>query len=132
MAEVLLDTHALVWWLGDGPKLSQAAIGAIEEAHAVRISAISFWEIGMLVGKGRISLDRPTRAWVSDVLAVPRVKSVSLDPDVAVAAAELEDFNGDPADRILVATAIAGSTPLVTKDRGIQAWARSNPLDCIW
>lgn len=72
------------------------------------------------------------RAWVSDVLAVPGVIPVSLDSDMAVAAAELEDFHGDSADRILAATAIAGSTPLITKDRSIQAWARSNPLDCIW
>jgi len=130
--EVLLDTHVLLWWLAEHGKLSKPARSAIGGAMAIAVSAISFWEVGVLVAKGRVSLDRPTRAWVNDVVGLPRVTPVALNPDVAVAAAELEGFHGDPADRILVATALDRSIPLISKDRSIHSWARTHQLDCIW
>lgn len=132
MDEVLLDTHALLWWLQGQGRLSEPARLAIDEAVTVRISAISFWEVATLVAKGRTGLDRPTRAWTSDVLGMARVASVDVSPEVAVAAAELEGFHGDPADRIMVATALCDSVPLVTKDRRIRSWAQSRLLTCIW
>lgn len=132
MSEVLLDTHVLLWWLEGQDRLSKAAGSAIDEAQAIRISAISFWEVGMLVAKGRAGLDRPTRAWANDVLELPRVEHAPVTPQVAVAAAELDGFQGDPADRILAATAIDSSIPLVSKDRSIRSWAHNSPLACIW
>ena len=87
LADVLLDTHALVWWLGERGKLSQSAMEAIKGAQAVRISAISFWEVGMLVAKGRISLDRPMLpspllSWRT-YMAIPQIGSLLLRPSPA-------------------------------------------------
>lgn len=134
MAEVarLIDTHVLLWWMADGDRLSEAASLALSSSSVV-ISPISFWEVSMLVGKGRIALDRPTAAWAEDVLAVPSVDVAPLTAEIAVLAGELVDFHGDPADRLLVATAIVRRCPLITKDDKLLGWAEGRTeLSCLW
>jgi PIN domain nuclease of toxin-antitoxin system len=87
----------------------------------------------MLIAKGRVQLDRPTRVWVQDVLAAPRVGLAELTSTAAVAAGELPGFRGDPADRFLVATAVTLRVPLVTKDRLIHAFAADRPeFAVVW
>lgn len=122
---LLLDTHALLWWQARSSRLSRRARRAIESTHQVLVSPISFWEVGMLVAKGRVALDRATGVWVSDLLAGGTVGSVELTPMIAVAAAELPDFHGDPADRLVYATARATRAQLVTKDPVLRSYAAS-------
>jgi PIN domain nuclease of toxin-antitoxin system len=130
---VLLDTHALLWWIGRNDHLSAAALRSIESASRVYVSPMSLWEVAMLVEKTRLDLHRPTRAWVGDVLAIERVHVAELTPAVAVDAAELADFHGDPADRIIVCTATARALPLVTKDSKIRQFARKHrALTVVW
>lgn len=130
---LLVDTHALLWWFTNPNLLSDTAARAMVQADALLISPISFWEVAMLVAKGRIELDRPTTSWVNDVLAQEATSEAPLTPAVAVAAGELTDFQGDPADRLLVATAQSMGLPLLTKDHKIRAWADEHRrISCIW
>lgn len=122
---VLLDTHAILWWKAGSDRLSAAAARRIDAASHVLISPISCWEIAMLLRKERIALDRPVQRWISDLLGADGVEAAELTAAIAVAAGELDDLHGDPADRILVATAATARCPLVTKDRLIHDYARA-------
>lgn len=130
---VVLDTHTLLWWHAESDRLSADALRAIDGAGSVLVSPISFWEVSMLVQKARIGLDRPTAVWVSDFLSTDRVEIAELTPAIAVRAAELLDLHGDPADRILVATATSLGVALVTKDEKIHAHAKlGSSLIALW
>ncbi|MGH9188938.1 MAG: type II toxin-antitoxin system VapC family toxin [Acidimicrobiales bacterium] len=132
---VLLDTHALLWWQAGGQRLSTRAASAIARAEMVLVSPISCWEVAELVRKGRVALDRDLHLWVRDLLAQEGVAVAELAPQAAVAAGLLagSGFSGDPADRILYATARALAVPLVTKDKAIRDFARaSREVRAIW
>jgi PIN domain nuclease of toxin-antitoxin system len=126
---VLLDTHAWVWLsFGDLAAFRRASAREIGRAGAqgrLRVAAISVWEVGVLVAKGRIQLGVPLADWVKRALAAPGLTLCDLAPEVAVESNSLPgDFHADPADRMIVATArIIGAT-LYTKDRAILAYAR--------
>lgn len=130
---VLLDTHVVLWWKEGGRRLSAAAKARIAAAPALLISPITCWEIAMLVHKQRVRLDRPVATWIVDLLAGDRIEPAPLTASVAVAAADLRGFHGDPADRFLVATAEVGNLALLTKDRLIRDYARtSRALVALW
>lgn len=130
---VLLDTHALVWWRADRERLSASAASLLDGTTVLLVSPMTFWEVGMLVEKGRIALDRPTLTWTADVVRHDRVELAEITPQIAVGAAELPDFHGDPADRLLFATARARRVPFVTKDRKIHDYVESRPgIDVRW
>ena len=87
----------------------------------------------MLVAKGRVRLDRPTATWVRDLLVQDRVSAAELTPAIAVAAAELVDFHGDPADRILYATARSLQAQLLTKDQLLHRYgAAQADVGVVW
>lgn len=114
---VLLDTHAWIWWCNAPDRLSTTAREACEQADVLLVAAISAWEVGMLVAKGRLGLDRDVADWVDEALALPRLQLAPLSPRVAVRASHLPgELHGDPADRMLVATALENACPLITKD----------------
>lgn len=130
---ILLDTHVLLWWQAESDRLSTVARDHLALATSVLVSPISCWEIGMLVARGRVQLDRPTAAWVRDLLADDRVAIAELTASVAVTAAELDGFHGDPADRLLYATARRQAVPLVTKDRLIHRYAEvDRTVSVVW
>ena len=126
---IVLDTHAWIWWTAAPDRLSARARHAIEQASEVGVAAISCWEVAMLVEKARLELDRDVLVWVQQALAQPRCAFLPLTPGIAVAAAHLSDEGGDPADRLIAATAISQRAPLVTKDRALR---RSPGLQTIW
>ena len=132
---ILLDTHALVWWAaGDLARLSPAAGNAIEEArHApgqgLLVSAISCWEVAMLVSRGRLALTMEVEQWLELLASVPWVTLLPLDPKVAVAATRLpEPFHTDPVDRFLVAQARSMAVPLITADSKIRNYPQVRSL----
>jgi PIN domain nuclease of toxin-antitoxin system len=132
---VLLDTHVVLWWFGDEQRLSREAARVIERADEVLISPISCWEIGLLQRNGRIVLDRPMAAWIHALLAQPQTRVADLSPHAAGWAGSLgaASFPGDPADRMLFATARDLGVPFITKDerlRGFAAGQREVPV--IW
>lgn len=130
---LLLDTHTLLWWRAGGKRLSVTVAALLDDVGPLLVSPISFWEVGMLVEKGRVALDRATVTWAADVLRHDRVEIAEITPQIAVAAAELADFHGDPADRLLYATATIRRVPFVTKDGAIHDYAADHPdVDLRW
>jgi PIN domain nuclease of toxin-antitoxin system len=129
-AVIVLDTHAWIWWRADPARLSAPGARAIAEADRIGVSSISVWELGMLVRRGRISLDRNVARWVRQALSDARIAVLAPGPDVALAAALLDDgFPGDPADRLIYAAARQAGARLVTRDSRI---ARFDPARVAW
>lgn len=128
---IVLDTHAWIWWLDDTERLSDPARTAIARSTAIGISTFSAWELAMLVRHRRISLRRDILEWIRRALSDERVEAIAPAVDVAVAAATLDDheFPGDPADRIIFATARSLGAQLVTRDARIRAFA---PGETVW
>jgi len=121
----LLDTHILLYWLGDIEKLSGHQTHIIQAADAgepLWVSDISLWEIATLHSLGRIQLRHPLRDWLEAAVAPPLVRRIGISPAVAACVGALPDsFHRDPGDRIIVAsTQILGAT-LLTHDRRIIA-----------
>ena len=124
---IVLDTHTLIWWAsGDAEQLSAAALQAIEselDDGKIFVSAISAWELSMLVAKGRIALSMDVAEWLSYVGDIEAVRFVPIDNEIAVKSTELPgEFHKDPADRLIVATARKLAAPLVTVDEKIRAY----------
>ena len=123
---ILLDTHVLVRYLMGDKKLGRRAVASIDKAlpdDEVFVSAISFWEVAMLVAKRRIQLDRPVEQWVDVALALPGIQLAPLDPGIAVLSTKLPgEFHPDPGDRMIVATALEHGVPVVTPDERIRAY----------
>jgi len=132
---VLLDTHVLLWWKAGGSKLSRAATRTLAGAERLHVSPIVFWEVATLVVKGRVELDRDVFEWVADVLGDERIESAPLSGRAAANAALLgtRGFMGDPADRLIYATAAELVLPLVSKDGRIRSFAeRHKDVRVIW
>jgi PIN domain nuclease of toxin-antitoxin system len=121
---VLLDTHVWIWWLTGGGKLSRTERKALDEGAVLeppRISAITLWETQMLHARGRFALQLPFESWLLQATAPGAVEVVGIDTAVILEADRLpSSFHGDPADRIVVATARALAVPLATHDRRIR------------
>ena len=115
---ILLDTHVLVWLDEASPRLGTTTIEQIDSAFQsgeVTISAISFWEVSMLVRKGRIRLDMDLAIWRSDFLEQGLIE-IPVTGEIGIRAAGFENFHGDPADRLIAATALQCSATLLTAD----------------
>ncbi len=126
---ILLDTHVLLWQeQGDrrlGPQARRTIVQALDAGQAA-VSAISFWEVGMRMQKGQLALRFDLDAWRRDLLDQGLVE-IPVNGRVAARAGLLPDLHGDPADRIIVATALEGHQ-LITADERILAWPGA--LDC--
>ncbi|WP_027781085.1 MULTISPECIES: type II toxin-antitoxin system VapC family toxin [Burkholderia] len=129
---IVLDTHALVWWVAGDPALSRKARSAIDRARsegALAASAISAWEIAMLVRNDRLALTMDVDAWLATVAQIDGMRFVPVDADIAAKSTDLPGaFHKDPADRMIVATARRLGAPLVTRDEKIRAYAHVKTL----
>jgi len=126
---IVLDTHAWIWLASDPGQLGRAAARAIRAARSRGVAAISCWEVAMLAASGRIELDRDSVAWMDDSLRAEGIELLPLTPAVAAASAQLGALRGDPADRLIVATAITHGAALVTRDERIRA---SGVVRTVW
>ena len=132
MTGVLLDTHVLVWLVGGDTQLSTRARRRIAAAEAVWVSAITPWEIGMLVAKGRLTLAKDVLEWIEEALALPGIRLAALEPAIAVASSRLPGaLPGDPADRIIAATARHLGATLVTADEKLLAYGAAGYLSVV-
>jgi PIN domain nuclease of toxin-antitoxin system len=128
---ILLDTHVLVWAVDDSDHLSRTAASEIRRARrtgGLAISAISLWELAFLFTRGRIqtygTIESSLRALSEGVTVIP------ITPEIAILAAQFpDDYPGDPADRLIGATARAEGMTLVTRDENIR---RSPLLKTVW
>lgn len=123
---IVLDTHTLVWWVTDDGLLSKKAKSVIEREQSegeIMVSAISAWEITMLVTQERLVLSMEVNSWLSTVGAIEGLRFLPVDVEIAAKSVELPGvFHKDPADRMIVATARKLSVPLVTQDEKIRAY----------
>lgn len=126
---IILDTHVWIWHVSSPEKLSRAAQAGLQRSQRLGVSAISCWEVAMLVAKKRLHFDRPVLDWIEQALALPRIELCPITPAVAVQATAMENFHGDPADRIIAATAYVKNARLVTKDEQLRA---ADMVDALW
>jgi len=118
---VVLDTHVLLWWVGDSGQLSVAAKKAINstisQGSEVIVSTISAWEVSMLINKNRLVLSMDVESWFDEVTQIDGVRFLPVDNEIGIKSTVLPgSFHSDPADRMIVATARALAVPLVTVD----------------
>lgn len=132
MSLVLLDTHAWVWLLNGSERLGSKARKAIQQSvaeEAVLVSAISPWEVAMLVAKGRLVLDRDVSEWVQTALSLPGIRLEPISPEVAVASTRLPGtIHADPADRLIAATARHLGSTLITADQLLFDYSKDGHL----
>lgn len=126
---IVLDTHAWVWWVDAPERLSERARAAIDASPEVAVSAISTWEVAMLVERERIRLDRSVEEWTRQALTVSEARLVDVDLEIALVAADLMDGHLDPADAMIAATGLAFDAPVITRDRRL---ADLDGLDVVW
>ncbi len=127
---IVLDTHAWIFLAFDRKRLGRAGRRAIEKADRIGVSAMSLWELAMLVEKGRIALDRELLPWMQAALAEDRMELLGLTPAVVSSAHQLRGaLAGDPGDRIIAATALVEGATLVTKDARI---GDSGVVSVVW
>jgi|SRR5450432_520006 len=122
---LLFDTHVLIWWLNDEPRLTRAQVQALDRANAAGerfgVSAISFWEIAKLIEHGRVKLPRSLDQFFDEIESHPAVQLVPLTPRISIESTRLgARFHHDPADQIIAATARVHGLRLVTADERIR------------
>ena len=130
---LLLDTCAIIFDALDPARLSQKVLLAINQADEtgrLSCSDISLWEIAMLVAKGRLKPGTDSKTFIQLILTVRSIKVLPISPEIAAKSAQ-PDFcpHGDPADRIIAATALLNKAKLVTSDQKLLAVAG---LNVVW
>jgi PIN domain nuclease of toxin-antitoxin system len=125
---IVVDTHALLWWALEPERLSRSAREVVDR-DAIGVPVISCMEVAYLARRGRVTLDRPVSVWFEGLFDLPNVTLLPLTVEISIAAGLLRDPIRDPADRLIVATALHQGVALVTKDERIRA---AGVVETIW
>ena len=127
---LILDTHILIWWMHDATdrlsKVQRAALLEMEKQdRQMALSAITLWEVAMLVERRRIAVIKPMVEFLNDIDCHPLLKVLPLTTSIAFESVRLgEGLHRDPADQIIVATARCHGLTLVTADERIRKWGK--------
>lgn len=121
--KLLLDTHALIWWAGNDPRLRSGARAAISDArNDVCVSAASAWECAVKVQNGKLSEAAPLVAAFRSTLERAGFAMLDITLEHALAAGALPRHHGDPWDRMLIAQALGEGMALVSKDKEMDRY----------
>jgi len=124
---IVLDTHVLLWSLLQPEELSEDIrryITVAQDNNQLLICSISLWEIAMLKSKRRINIYEPIRDFLESVTSIDGLSVKDISAEIAAESVQLmDDFHGDPADRIIAATAKCCGATLLTRDQKILTWA---------
>ena len=130
MAAALLDTHVVHWWSAEPKRVSARARKTLESADELVVAAISWYELAWLARHERIMITVPIRSWLQGL--AEQLRTIGVTPAIADTAVSLpSSFPGDPADRLIYATAIEHGLELITKDRAIRDHDRPRSLT-VW
>jgi PIN domain nuclease of toxin-antitoxin system len=125
---VLLDTHIALWLDSGSDRLRESTRGLIDRCWqgggTIYLSAVTAWEVALLVDGGRIEIDIPVESWIRRFLDRPGIEAAPLNHNAAARAYTLHHLeHRDPADRLLISTAIERACPLITYDDRILAFS---------
>jgi PIN domain nuclease of toxin-antitoxin system len=127
---VVIDTHVILWWSTERHLVSERAAQTIANADELAVADISWWELAWLARRGRITVGVPLASWLDRLAKLVRTAPVT--PRIAATAVALPaTFPGDPADRLIYATAAENGWALVTKDAAMRR-ATDGPVDVVW
>lgn len=130
---ILVDTHIFLWWIGDKKRLTRSAIQVLKKAEKnqeIAVSAISFWEIALLLKKDRLNVTMDAQIWLDQLEMLPGLHIIPIDAMMARESVFLTGpLHSDPADRMIIATARVLGIPLVTADKKIRAYPH---VQAIW
>jgi PIN domain nuclease of toxin-antitoxin system len=130
---IVLDTHAWIWFISNPENLSKRAEKALKVAvrdRSILISSISAWELALLIRKKRLKLTIEVTDWIAKSESLPFIQFVPVTNSIAVKSVNLPlSFHPDPADRIIIATALSVGAPLVTSDKKLLGYS---PVKTIW
>ena len=130
MTTVLLDSHVLHWWAAEPDRLSTAARAAVADAEELAVASITWFELAWLASHERIDVSIPIQTWLEGLSE--QVRTVGATPSIALAAVSLpSSFPGDPADRLIYATAVERGWTLITKDRRLRDHRHPRPI-AVW
>ncbi len=126
---VLLDTHAFLWWVVDDPQLSNTAKAIIaDQSNAIYVSVISAWEIIIKERIGKLILPEPPETYIPSRLASNQFISLNVQIQHVLQIAALPDHHRDPFDRLLIAQSQVENIPLLTVDHQIRQYS----VNVIW
>lgn len=128
---LLLDTHIALWLDSGNERLRPSTRALLDDCWGsggtIYLSSVTTWEIALLVDAGRIDLDIPIEAWIERFLDRPGIAAVPLSHHAASRSYQLHRFeHRDPADRLLISTAIELDCPLVTYDERIARFGKTH------
>jgi len=130
---IVLDTHAWIWFISNPENLSKRAKKAVNDAakdKSILISSISAWELALLVKKNRLKLTLEVADWIAKSESLSFIQFVPVTNSIAVKSVNLPlPLHPDPADRIIIATALSVGAPVVTKDKKLLGYP---PIRTIW
>lgn len=130
MSTVLLDTHVIHWWSAEPERVSAQARELLDQAEELAVAAISWYELAWLAEHERITVNVPISSWLGGLAT--QLRTIPISPAIAHAAAALpSSFPGDPADRLIYATAVENDLPLISKDRAIRDHPHPRPV-AVW
>jgi len=130
---IVLDTHAWIWFTSKPENLSKKAKKAVEAAVKEKnmlVSSISAWEVALLVKKERLKLSMDVTDWIAKSENLPFIQFIPVSNSIAVKSVNLpQPLHSDPADRIIIATALSTGASIVTKDKKISDYSH---VKTIW
>lgn len=130
MSTVVLDSHVVHWWSAEPNRISPVAAKAISDADELAVADITWFELAWLARHERIVVSIPIASWLQQLAA--QVRTIPVTPSIATTAVNLpSSFPGDPADRLIYATATEQGWPLITKDDRLRAHPHPRPV-ALW
>ena len=124
----LLDTHVLLWWIDDDPRMSGRSVSLISHADTVLVSIASVWEIAIKAGLGQLEVPPDLRRYLVRQLARNEFELLPVLFEHAVAVRDLPLHHRDPFDRLLIAQSLTERLVLISHDARMKAYA----IEVLW